>query len=93
MNPVDQPHLVKTEAITVAGETPRERGLARASQVAPRVRAAVRAYEGMFERYGLSDMAKKKAARASLDALRDWDPAQFEEVSGIAMGAGLHPPQ
>ena len=82
-------HMVRTETIRVDGANPRERGMKRASQIAARVRSTVQGYTDYFESLGVSEHQQKQAARDSMQALRDWNPALYEEVSGIALGSGM----
>lgn len=85
------PHEVRSESIVVSGPTPQMRGMARATQTAQRIRSAHRSYTHLFQTLGIEDSAMKAAAKDSLSALRDWDPEQHQEITGVAMGAGLTP--
>ena len=85
------PHEVRSESIVVSGPTPQMRGMARATQTAQRIRSAHRSYTHLFESLGIEDRAVKAAAKDSLAALRDWGPEQHQEITGVAMGAGLTP--
>lgn len=85
----NQPHLVRTEAIYVEGNDPRQRGMARASQIAPHIRATVRAYSELYSSLGISETDATAAARTSMDAIRDWDPDQHLELLGVATGSGI----
>ena len=83
----NQPHLVRTESIYVEGNDPRQRGMARASQIAPHIRSTVRAYSELYSSLGISESDATAAARTSMDAIRDWDPDQHLELLGVASPA------
>lgn len=85
----NQPHLVRTETIYVDGTEPRQRGMARASQIAAHIRATVRAYSELYSAQGISETDATAAARASMDAIRNWDPDQHFELLGVAAGSGI----
>lgn len=85
------PHEVRSESIWVSGPTPQMRGMSRAAQTAQRIRSAHRRYTHLYDTLGIDDAAVKSAAKDSLAALRDWDADQHQEITGVAMGAGMTP--
>lgn len=87
--PVPNPAQVKTLGIHVRGDDSRSRGLQRASQIAPRIRATTRGYEEFYDTLGISTADVRHAVAASLDAMRAWDAAQFAELEGVAAGSGI----
>lgn len=84
-----QPHLVDVHAVRVGGDTRAERGLARGRLLREAVARTVRGYADLFTSVGIAERDQVEAATASLDALRAWDPAQHEELAGVAEGAGV----
>lgn len=90
-SPVPNAGEVKTVTLHVHGDDPRGRGLQRASQAGARIRATVRGYDELFAHFDIPAAEARQAGRASLAALREWDPAQFDELSGVAAGAGIQP--
>lgn len=83
------PHLVPLHAVRIAGEDHRDRGRARGGALAAQVAQTARAYADLFGELGIDEVAQREAARASLEALRGWDPEQHEEILGVAEGAQL----
>jgi isopenicillin-N N-acyltransferase-like protein len=89
MSTTSQPHLTTVEAVRIAGDGPADRGRVRGALLRARIHATARGYVELFASLGISSADQREAATASLTALRDWDPAQHEEVTGIADGAGM----
>ncbi len=89
MSPTNQPHLTRVEAVRIAGESAVDRGRTRGALLRERIHATVRGYAELFASLDISEAGQREAAVASLAALRSWDPAQHEEVVGIAEGAGM----
>lgn len=85
------PHRVRTESIVVQGDNPKQRGMARASQIAAHIRATVRAYGELYSNLGIAESDVTTAARDSMNAIRDWDPEQYEELTGVAVASGITP--
>lgn len=89
MSATSQPHLRTVEAVRIAGDSPADRGRMRGALLGARIHATVRSYVELFGSLGISGADQREAATASLTVLRGWDPAQHEEVSGIADSAGM----
>lgn len=83
------PHLTRVEAVRLVGDSHRERGRARGTQLAASVRGTARRYAELFTTLGINEPDQRAAAAASLDALQAWSPTQHEELTGIAEGAGV----
>ena len=83
------PHLTRVEAVRLSADSRAGRGRARGRQLADRIASTARGYAELFSALGIPDADQRAAASASLDAVKAWHPAQHEELTGIADGAGL----
>ena len=86
---VVDPALVEPEHLTVSGADHAARGRSRGEQAARGIALTVDAYSSLFSRLGITVDTQRSAAEQSLAALADWDPAQVDELTGVAAGAGL----
>jgi len=75
--------------VRVSG-SPRERGRQYGDQARDRVHQSIAAYRGVFEHYARWDWPTVLAeARGYRQAVIDFDPRIWEEIEGIAEGAGV----
>ncbi|GAA4284507.1 hypothetical protein GCM10022261_20380 [Brevibacterium daeguense] len=85
---ITQPAARQPENLEIAGADPRSRGLSRGALAGPGLSRAIAGYSSLFSRTGITAVRQQEAAERSLAALAEWDPAQHEELAGVAEGSG-----
>ena len=77
--------------VSVDDTRPRERGIARGTQLRTDLPASVELYLRLFDTVGVSEPRTRDSAHRLADVLAAWGPRYLEEIEGIAAGAGLEP--
>lgn len=85
--PLAPPAEATPRTLTISGGTPRERGQARGQAASADIARAVAGYSALFTACQIPLQAQRDASEASLTALQAWDPAQVEELRGVAEAA------
>jgi isopenicillin-N N-acyltransferase like protein len=67
--------------------TPRERGLQHGRSVPERIARSVALYRSQMSKRGIDDAARHRLAQAMLPAIKTYEPAYLDEMTGIAEGA------
>jgi isopenicillin-N N-acyltransferase like protein len=86
---ITEPAAVRPENLEIAGADPHSRGLRRGALAGPGISRAVDGYSSLVSQAGITAARQQEAAEQSLAALARWDPAQHEELVGVAEGSGL----
>lgn len=80
---------MRVSEVRLTDASPRLRGQAYGRAVGERVRRTVELYRKAYEVLGVPRGVAVEVATGSIDAVRDWAPAQGDELEGLAEGAEL----